>query len=121
MLLLNLIDLDPPNEIAVLGGIIILIYVIVTRVRTRKQKIERNTEVKEEDRIYSDKDILGMDKPSSAEPNEVTSMDKLLKWKTVLLIFLMILGLYLVYANRPNVKDRGFSPKGSFEQNDDLD
>ena len=116
MSLLNIVGFNPIDGYFALGGIILIIYVFFTRRRLKKLQ-EKIPDTPSEN---TEKDVLGMDKPIPNGVEHFTSLDKVMKWKVVLLVVLMIIGLYLVVFQGPTInKDKGpvesIIKQGSFE------
>ena len=84
------IDPNHPYFFYLLGGVILLIYILFSRRKLKSlgnEKLENNT--------TSSQDAEGHI-PKGVE--HFTSLDKVMQWKTILLIVLMIIGLYLVFT-----------------------
>jgi len=95
--LVNIGD-KPLDGIFVFIGIILIVYVLFTR-RRLKRLNERIPDSTKENR-ETETDVLGMEKPVPQGIEHFTSLDKVVKWKTVLLIVLMIIGLYLIFTQK---------------------
>jgi len=87
---------DPIYDYFAFGGFIIIVYVIISRRKLKKLK-SKKTETSG-DAFNMDTDVLGMKKSIPHGIEHFTSLDKVMKWKTVLLVVLMIIGLYLVFT-----------------------
>ena len=111
MNMLNLMGLYPGHnsiyDLFALGGIIIIVYVIISR--RKLKKLKSNKPETSGDAYNLDTDVLGMEKAIPQGIEHFTSLDKVMKWKIVLLIVLMIIGLYLVFTQGP-VKTRTSAP-----------
>lgn len=109
---MNIIDPNSPNFFYALGGLILIIYVLFTRRRLKKLG-DRIPETTSEN---TETDVLGMEKPVPKGLDQFKSLDKAMKWKTILLIVLMVIGLYLVFTQGPTLRNESGPTKAIFEQ-----
>ena len=109
MILQNLIDHSDTNLFYALGGIILIVYVFTTRRRLKKLQ----NKIPDSPQGEIGRDVLGMEKEIPNGLEHFTSLDKVMKWKVVLLVVLMIIGLYLVVFQGPTINDnRGIFNNG---------
>jgi hypothetical protein len=101
MFLQNLMDTTSSNMFYVLGGLILIIYVITSRRRLKKLQ----DKIPDSPRGETERDVLGMEKEIPQGIEHFTSLDKVMKWKVVLLVVLMIIGLYLVVFQGPTINN----------------
>ncbi|MCK5856402.1 MAG: hypothetical protein KAG64_02865 [Bacteroidales bacterium] len=88
------LESDHPYFFYLLGGIILLVYILLSRRKLRdlgddNLRANEASQQSEEGRI-----------PKGME--HFTSLDKIMKWKVILLVVLMIIGLYLVITQPSN-------------------
>lgn len=94
-----------------LGGLVLFLYVIFSRRILRKKNYGKSLE--QHDSITVDKDVLGMDKAVISEYGEIDTnaiKGKSIKVKTILLIILAMIGLYLVFSKSKTFKINTLSP-----------
>jgi len=107
MMCLNLVwaTNEMPELLLALGGFILFIYVIFSRRFLSKKKYGKS--LYQERNISMQKDVLGMDKAVLEDAdNEIPEIDNkvVLKRKTILLIILIIIGIYLIISNSNAIK-----------------
>ncbi len=96
---------EMPELLLALGGFILFIYVIFSRRFLSKKKYGKS--LYQERNISMQKDVLGMDKAVLEDAdNEIPEIDNkvVLKRKTILLIILIIIGIYLIISNSNAIK-----------------
>jgi hypothetical protein len=104
MIYLNIItDFDGglPRLVLAIGGLVLFIYIIFSRRFLSKKKYGKA--LYQQDNAVVEKDVLGMDKAIIEDTDAIDNnigKDKSIKVKTVLLIILIIIGLYLVIFYR---------------------
>ncbi len=110
------IVLDPnnPNFFYALGGVILIVYVLFTR--RRLNKLKNRIPGNDKESAGSETDVLGMEKPIPKGIEHFTSLDKVMQWKTILLIVLMIIGLYLVFTQGPSMRNESGPVESVLEQ-----
>jgi len=114
MILQNIIDPNSPNLFYVLGGVILIIYVVTSRRRLKKLQ----DKIPDSPQGETERDVLGMEKETPKGVEHFTSLDKVMKWKVVLLVVLMIIGLYLVVFQGPTINNDSGPVKSYIEQGD---
>lgn len=116
MTYLNIIgnsDIGASELILALGGVVLFIYVVFSRRLLSKKKYGKPLE--QNDNIIVEKDVLGMDKAVIEDYKENDNLDrgKSIKVKTILLIILIVIGLYLVVSNSNALKNSYIAPTQS--------
>ena len=94
----------PFGGLFLFGGLVLIIYVVTSRRRLKKLQ----DKIPDSPQAETERDVLGMEKEIPKGIEHFTSLDKVMQWKVVLLVVLMIIGLYLVVFQRPTInKDTG--------------
>jgi len=108
--IINNFDGGVSELILALGGIVLFIYVIFSRRLLSKKKYGKPLE--QNDNIVIEKDVLGMDKAVIEDYSESENVDrgKGIKVKTILLIILILIGLYLVFSKSNVLRKSTLSP-----------
>jgi len=112
MILQNIIDPNSPNLFYALGGIILIVYIFFSRRRLKKLQ----DKIPDSPQGETERDVLGMEKEIPKGMEHFTSLDKVMKWKVVLLIVLMIIGLYLVVFQGQTINKDSGPVKSNIEQ-----
>lgn len=116
MTYLNIIDSfdgGVSELILALGGAVLFIYVIFSRRLLSRKKYGKS--IDNNHNIVIEKDILGMDKASAVDYIQTDNVDRgsSIKVKTILLIILVIIGLYLVFSKSNVLRRSALSPTES--------
>jgi hypothetical protein len=104
MIFLNIIanfDDGISQLVLAIGGLVLFIYIIFSRRFLSKKKYGKA--IYQQDNAVVEKDVLGMDKAVIEDTDTSYANignDKSIKVKTILLIILIIIGLYLVVFYR---------------------
>ena len=70
----------------------------------------RNSSENNSENLSTEKDVLGLPKQSNTNTESFTTLDKVLNWKLLLLIFLFGLGLFLIYQKSKKVDPLKVAP-----------
>ena len=105
---------DPFDGFYVFGGLILIVYIFTTRRRLKKLQ----DKIPDSSQGETERDVLGMEKEIPKGIEHFISLDKVMQWKVVLLVVLMIIGLYLVVFQGSTINNDGGPVESYIEQGD---